>query len=105
MRRRLEERCPLPARRAKGDGLLGPAPPRSAPRVRYVAPGISGLDLMEEQIALGRLVPGRVWFRGPQRVRIVAVTEETITFAELSHGRAKQRRQSRVTFLHSSRPE
>ena len=100
-------------RRAKGRAGIGtsrpgaasrqPQEPEHVLRFRTLPPGVSGADLVAE--SLDKLQPGAVWLRGLQRVRIRAVTQTTVTFAELSHGWAKCRSLPRAAFLRSSSPE
>jgi hypothetical protein len=90
-------------RRVKGSAGKGPGLSGSAPRVRFLPPGVSGEDLVAETFE--RLRPRAVWLRGEQRVRIRTVTTQTVTFAELDHGQSRCRRLSRSAFLRSSSPE
>lgn len=89
---------PAPTReqRDRNGAYRGPA------KVREIPPGVCGKDLVRAKEI--RIAVGQYWRRGPQRVRIVKLSVQSVWFRELSYGSAL-RRQARWFFLTEAVPE
>lgn len=86
-------------------------PPGPKPKVRVLPPGVMGRDLGTPGV--DSLVPGSVWRRGRQRVRVIAILDQerkrvgdpiqVVQFKELNFG-SRVRHLIAQAFLNSSLP-